>query len=163
MKEILVAGIGNIFLGDDGFGSEAARRLLQRPAQAGVRVMDFGIRGLDLAYALMDDYTAIILVDTMQRGGDPGTIYVIDPDLADMPAASLVEAHSMDPVRILAFASSMGAELRNVRIVGCEPETFGPAGEGRMGLSRCVSAALQPAIEILDWLIAGLKEKEALV
>jgi hydrogenase maturation protease len=163
MNGILVAGIGNIFLGDDGFGSEAARLLLQRPVQAGVRVVDFGIRGLDLAYALMHEYAAVIIIDTMQRGGEHGTLYVIDPQLEDAASPELLDAHSVDPVRTLSFARSMGATLKNIRIVGCEPESFGPADEGRMGLSPCVAAALQPAVEIVESLIAELKQKETLV
>ena len=99
---ILVAGIGNIFLGDDGFGSEVARRLLARPLPAEVRVVDFGIRGFDLAYALLDGYDVTVFVDATPRGGEPGTIYTIEPDLSEIrePDARemMVETHGMNPM-----------------------------------------------------------------
>src|SRR5437867_12047281 len=111
-----------------------------------LRIVDFGIRGLDLAYELANDYHAVIIIDTCARGGIPGTIYVIEPDLDELERATpAVEAHAMDPVRVLALARAMGAELRNIRIVGCEPETFGTE-EGSMGLSPRVAAAIDPAI-----------------
>ena len=164
---ILVAGVGNIFLGDDAFGSEVARRMLNRvDASASVidtRIVDFGIRGLDLAYALTHGYDAAIIVDTCARGGQPGTIYVVEPDPHDIEnAASNIEAHAMDPLRVLAMAQLMGATLRDVYIVGCEPETFGP-DEGQMGLSAAVAAALDPAIGIIESLITRLARKEAIV
>jgi hydrogenase maturation protease len=149
---ILIAGVGNIFMGDDAFGSDVTRRLAERPAWPGVRIVDFGIRGLDLAFALMDEYDATIIVDATLRGGEPGTIYVIDPDLSkldDMAAA--LDAHSMDPLRALALARSMGAKLTNIRIVGCEPATFEPAAES--GLSRNVAAAVDRAIDVIESLI----------
>ncbi len=151
---ILVAGIGNIFLGDDAFGSEVARRLAQLGNIPDVRIIDFGIRGLDLVYALMDGHDAVIIVDAVAQRGEPGTVYVIEPDfseLADVPCT--VEAHTMDPLQVLAFARSMGTDLKNIRIVGCEPETFGPENEGAMGLSQRVAAAVDPAIEAIKSLI----------
>src|SRR5262249_41478177 len=129
-----------------------------RPTAAGVRVVDFGIRGLDLAFALLDDYDTIIIVDAARRGGVPGTIYLIDPDVNELDSNSTIEAHLLDPLRVLALAHSMGAELKNVRIVGCEPESFGPLDEGRMGLSPVVAAAVDRAIEAIESLI-----QEALV
>jgi hydrogenase maturation protease len=151
---ILVAGIGNIFLGDDGFGSEAARQAALRLHSPEVRIVDFGIRGLDLAYELMHGYSTIIILDAVQRGGAPGTVYVIEPDtdrIADIP--TLVDAHSMDPVRVLALARSLGAKLGVVRIVGCEPETFGPPNEGCLGLSSSVAQAVQRAVDVVQNLI----------
>jgi hydrogenase maturation protease len=148
---ILVAGIGNIFLGDDGFGSEVARRISERLTIPNARVIDFGIRGVDLLYALVDGYEAIIIIDALSRGGDPGTLYVIEPDIADFkddPAS--VEPHAMDPMRILGLARLIGVSLRNVRIVGCEPATFGPPDEGQMGLSACVSVAVEQAVEVVQ-------------
>ena len=149
---ILIAGVGNIFMGDDAFGSEVTRRLAERPAWPGVCIVDFGIRGLDLAFALIDEYDATIIVDATLRGGEPGTIYVIDPDLSkldDMAAA--LDAHSMDPLRALALARSMGANLKNIRIVGCEPATFEPVPEST--LSRNVAAAVEHAIAVIESLI----------
>ena len=164
---ILVAGVGNIFLGDDAFGSEVARRMLNRAdasaSATGARIVDFGIRGLDLAYALTDGYDAAIIIDTFARGGEPGTIYVVEPDPRDIEnAASGIETHAMDPLRVLAMAHLMGASLKHVYIVGCEPEGFGP-DEGQMELSAPVAAALDPAIRIIESLIGRLVRKEAIV
>ena len=159
---ILVAGVGNIFLGDDAFGSHVARRMIECFSASNVRIIDFGIRGLGLAYALTEGYDASIIVDTFARGAEAGTIYVVEPDASEIDrAAERIEAHAMDPVRILALARSMGAELRNVRIVGCEPETFEP-NEG-MDLSPRVAAAVEPAIQIIQSLIAEFLPKEAIV
>ena len=153
-RGILVAGIGNIFLGDDAFGSEVARRMAQRVKSPEIRVVDFGIRSLDLVFALLDGYESTIIVDAIARHGEPGTIYVIEPELTelnDVPPA--VDAHSMDPMRVLALARSMGAELKNIRIVGCEPETFGPENEGQLGLSPCVAATVEDAVEVIESLL----------
>ena len=151
---ILVAGIGNIFLGDDGFGSEVARRMSERVLGPAVRVIDFGIRGVDFLYALLDGYEATIIIDTLSRGGTPGTIYIVDPDVHELTAtAAAVEPHAMDPFRTLALARSMGAILSNVRIVGCEPATFGHPDEGQMGLSPCVAATVDDAIRLVEGLV----------
>jgi hydrogenase maturation protease len=160
---ILVAGIGNIFLGDDAFGSEVARRMSANCEQPGVRIIDFGIRGFDLAYALTDGYNAAILIDALARGFDPGTICVLEPDLKEIGQVTpMMEAHGMDPLRVLAVAKSMGAELQNVYVVGCEPETFGP-DEGLMSLSPRVAAAIEPATRVIESLIAKFVTKEALI
>src|ERR1700719_105979 len=102
---LLIAGVGNIFLGDDAFGVEGAQRLARRPLPEGVRVVDFGIRGLDLAYALLDGYEAVVLVDAAPRGGRPGTLYVLEPEpgpaLPPGEGAPLIEAHNMNPARVL--------------------------------------------------------------
>src|SRR5215510_6219431 len=149
---ILIAGVGNSVICDDAFGGEVARRVVECAAWRGVCIVDFGIRGLDLAFALIDEYDATIIVDATLRGGEPGTIYVIDPDLSkldDMAAA--LDAHSMDPLRALALARSMGANLKNIRIVGCEPATFEPVPEST--LSRNVAAAVEHAIAVIESLI----------
>jgi hydrogenase maturation protease len=154
---ILIAGIGNIFLGDDGFGSEVARRMSQLVVGPGVRVIDFGIRGVDLLYALLDGYEATIIIDALSRDGAPGTIYVVEPDCDELnDNAAAVEPHAMDPFRILGLARSMGAVLSNVRIVGCEPATFGPPDEGQMELSACVSAAVEQAVAVVQGLITEM-------
>jgi hydrogenase maturation protease len=150
---ILVAGIGNIFLGDDAFGSEVARRALHL-ASPNVRVVDFGIRGLDLAYSLTDGYDAAIMIDAVSQGGEPGTIYVIEPVVTEGEEGNTaVEGHSMDPARVLALARSMGAAPAHIRIVGCEPESFGSPDEGRMGLSGRVSAAVDDAVRVIEKLV----------
>src|SRR5262245_29788583 len=122
---ILVAGIGNIFLGDDAFGSEVARQLLSRRLPDQVKVVDFGIRGFDLTYALLDDYELTILVDATPRGGTPGTLYSIEPDPEELdelaPHEASIETHGMNPLRVLAMVKSMGGHLRNITIFGCEP------------------------------------------
>src|SRR5262249_10237920 len=147
---ILIAGIGNIFLGDDAFGSEVARRMMAHPLPDGVRVVDFGIRGLDLAYALLDDRDVTILIDAMPHGGPPGTLYVIEPDPVDAREPStgepVIEGHSMDPVRVLRMAAAMGGKPRRVLVVGCEPATLGSDDEPAMGLSPPVEAVVDEAI-----------------
>lgn len=157
--KILIAGIGNIFLGDDGFGCVVAGRLARRRLPDGVRVIDFGVRGFDLAYALMDGYDATILIDAVPRGGAPGTLYVIRPDLNEPnepgAQAMMVEAHAMDPMRALGLAQSMNGGLKRVLLVGCEPATFGPE-EGQMGLSETVDAAVDGAVEMVESLVAEI-------
>src|SRR5689334_8572384 len=114
VPRILVAGIGNIFLGDDAFGVEVAQRLARRAWPEGVRVVDFGIRGLDLAYALLDGYDAAILVDAAPRGGPPGSLYVIEPSEGgpagqdEVGAGTLIEGHGMDPVKVLRLVAALG-------------------------------------------------------
>ncbi len=156
---ILVAGIGNIFLGDDAFGVEVARRLAQRELPAAVRVVDFGIRGFDLAYALQDGYETTILVDACPHGQAPGTLYVIEPDLKALDDVAephaVVEAHAMNPVNVLRMARAMNIEVKNVLLVGCEPETLG-GEEGQMGLSAAVDAALEEAVKLVESLIGKL-------
>jgi hydrogenase maturation protease len=153
---ILVAGIGNIFLGDDGFGVEVIRRLESRTLPKGVRVTDFGIRGFDLGYALQDGYETTILVDACPHGDAPGTLYIIEPDLkeCDEPGAPqpMIEAHAMNPVSVLRMARAMNIEVRNILIVGCEPESLG-GDEGHMGLSAPVEAAVDEAIKLIESLI----------
>lgn len=144
---ILVAGIGNIFLGDDAFGVEVVRRLQSAGLPTSVQVKDFGIRGFDLAYALQDGYETVILVDAFPHGEPPGTVYVVEPDLDAAASGSngaMVDAHSMNPVRVLQMASSMGTNLPQVLLVGCEPENLG-GDEGHMGLSPTVEPALDRA------------------
>lgn len=151
---ILAAGVGNIFLGDDAFGCEVAQRLLQRELPPQVRVVDFGIRGIDLAYALLEGYELSILIDAAPRGGEPGTLYVIEPDLAGldhMPSQEfLLETHGMDLLRVLALVKSMGGVLNRVLLVGCEPSVDSPDPGG---LSKPVEASLDRAVELVESLI----------
>ena len=162
MPRILVAGIGNIFLGDDAFGVEVARRLSSRELPSTVRVTDFGIRGYDLAYALLDGYDTSILVDACPRGQPAGTLYVIEPDLSDLGGPEeqqgAVEPHSMNPLNVLRLASSMGP-LKRVLLVGCEPGTLGPE-EGQMGLSESVEAALDEAVKLVESLIGKILNED---
>jgi hydrogenase maturation protease len=158
---ILVAGIGNIFLGDDAFGVEVVRRLANLQLPQGVRVADFGIRGFDLAYALQDGYETTILVDACPHGEAPGTLYVIEPDLkalddlalhASEAPQAMMEAHTMNPLNVLRMARAMNIGLKNILLVGCEPETLG-GEEGQMGLSAPVEAAVDSGVKLLESII----------
>lgn len=153
---ILVAGIGNIFLGDDGFGVEVATRLADKQFPEGVRVVDFGIRGLDLAYALMDAPDATILIDACPRGGAPGSLYVVEPELNTCDSGGVaVDAHAMNPMNVLRMAKSMGAPLQRILLLGCEPATLGPE-EGQMGLSEAVERTLDEAVRLAETLVARI-------
>jgi hydrogenase maturation protease len=158
-KKILIAGIGNIFLGDDGFGVEVASRLANQSFPSGVRVTDFGIRGLDLAYALMDGYETTILVDAYPGEGQPGTLFVVEPDLNELNAVGtspgFIEPHAMNPINVLRMAKSMGGELKQVLVVGCVPATLGPE-EGQMGLSETVAAGVDEAVNLIHSLVTRL-------
>jgi hydrogenase maturation protease len=158
---ILVAGIGNIFFGDDGFGVAVAQRLAARALPERVRVMDVGIRGLDLAYALLDGYDATILVDVTRRGGPPGTLYVLEPTL-DPAARTSLETHSLDPATVLALVRSLGGDLGCLRLVGCEPARLGDGedGDAEMGLSAPVAAAVEPAVALVESLVDVLSRAE---
>src|ERR1700722_7732333 len=151
---VLVAGIGNIFLGDDAFGVEVARALATRSLPEVVSVKDFGIRGFDLAYTLLDPWDTVILVDALSRGDAPGTLYTLEPDLSKMgdPASPdmAMNPHGMDPVRVLNLAASMGTIAARVLIVGCAPNDFGDELEGRMGLSPVVQAAVHEACNMVE-------------
>ncbi len=147
MQSILVAGIGNIFLGDDGFGVEVARRLADRAWPEGVRAVDFGIRGFDLAFALLDGVDLTIFVDATPGGGTPGTLYLIEPDTKNIAAD--VDAHSMHPLAVLQLVKSMGGEFGRLLVVGCEPESC----EELMGLSAPVEAAVDRAVTMVEELV----------
>ena len=144
---MLVAGVGNIFFGDDGFGCEVARAL-QAERTDGARVEDFGIAGLHLAYELLAGYERAIVVDLTPRGGAPGTLYVIEPDvLAPGPPA---DAHGMDLQNVFAFVRTLGGTPPPLEIVGCEPHCV---DEG-IGLSAPVAAAVEPALALVRKLMA---------
>jgi hydrogenase maturation protease len=160
--KILVACVGNIFLGDDGFGVEVARSLASRPLSPDIFVKDYGIRGFDLAYALLEPWDAVILVDALPSNNDaPGTLSIVEPDLSHMgdPAAPGMEMnpHSMDPVRVLNLALTMGPILGPVFVVGCRPNDFGDELDGRMGLSVPVQAAVEEASNMVEELIAKIR------
>ncbi|MGI8494646.1 MAG: hydrogenase maturation protease [Pyrinomonadaceae bacterium] len=156
---ILIACIGNIFLGDDGFGCEVAKVLQTRNLPENVKLFDYGIRGYDLAYALLDGYDVTIFVDAVPNRTSPGTIYVIEPDVSEfenMQAdVSMLDAHTMNPMHVLRMAHSMGAKFNKLLLVGCEPETLG-GDEGLMGLSKPVQTAVEKAADIVERLIAEI-------
>jgi hydrogenase maturation protease len=150
MTRTLVAGIGNIFNGDDGFGVEVARRLAGRPVPDGVHVEDFGIRGIHLAYELLEGYDLVVLVDALGRGEPPGTVFVLAPDV-DLDGAPPLDAHRMDPRSVLAKVGELGGTVGRTLLVGCEP---GDVGDG-IGLTPAVAAAVEPAVQVVEALVNG--------
>jgi hydrogenase maturation protease len=154
---VLIAGIGNIFLGDDGFGVEVARRLALETLPAGVAAADYGIRGIHLAHQLLEDYDLAILVDAVARGGAPGTIYVIEPDLdADPSSNSLSDAHDMVIEHVFAMVRTLGGRLPRTLIVGCEAADVSE----RIGLSDAAEAAIPTAIEVIRGILRGILDEE---
>ncbi len=156
-RRVLVAGIGNVFLGDDGWGVALAGRLATRALPRGVDIVDFGIRGIDLAYAMQDDYEAVVFLDATPRGQRPGTLYVIEPDLDDIEMT--IDAHGMDPVKVLALARTLGAEsLPRTLVVGCEPQTRMSVEEDQIvaELTEPVRASLDEAVVLVEDLLTEL-------
>lgn len=161
-KSILVAGIGNIFLGDDGFGVEVVKRLAGRELPESVEVRDFGIRGMDLAYALHDDYELVVFVDATPQGGEPGTVYLIEPEVEEDGVVSL-DTHGMDPVKVIKLSRWLGARPTRTLVVGCEPGVI-PSGEDyddmRMELSEPVLVAVEEATRLVESVVAEIREKD---
>ena len=148
--KILVACVGNIFLGDDGFGVEVARSLGQA-ATAGRRVGEgFWYSRIRPGVRAARSVGLVIIVDALPRGEAPGTLYVIEPELNGPASAdTAINPHGMDPVRVLSLAASMGTISAQVLVVGCEPHDFGDELEGRMGLSSPVQAAVEEACDMI--------------
>jgi hydrogenase maturation protease len=155
-NRVLIAGIGNIFFGDDAFGCEVAAELLKRSWAAGVNIVDFGIRAYDLAYAIMDDYDATILIDAAPRGEKPGTVYLLelDPDKVDTGGDEVADAHALTPVRVLQLIRALGGHAENLYLVGCEPARLDL--EGVIGLSEEVRNAVPIAVEMIEKVLADL-------
>ena len=160
-KRILVAGIGNIFLGDDGFGVEVVRRLAGRELPEGVEVVDFGIRGLDLAYALQEEYELVVFVDATPRGQEPGTVYLIEPEIEEDGEVSL-DTHGMDPVKVIKLSRALGAGPTRTLVVGCEPQVV-VSGEDYddmlMELSEPVRAAVEEAVKLVESLVEEINKE----
>lgn len=155
---VLVAGVGNIFLGDDAFGVEVAQRLALLPMPENVRVVDFGIRSYDLAYALMEPWELVILVDAVSRGDVPGSVYIIEPELPQQAAPSPelgFDAHSMNPVSVLQLVHQLGGRVGRMLVVGCEPASVDADEFGQIGLSPPVQAAVDEAIRTIKELVAA--------
>jgi hydrogenase maturation protease len=146
---VLVAGVGNVFLGDDGFGVEVARRMAAEDLPDGVRVADFGIRGVHLAYELLEGYQTAILVDAVARGGEPGTIYVIEPAAERADERTLLDAHGMEPDAALSMLQVLGGSDVKVLVVGCEPAEV----EERIGLSARVAGVVPEAMAVVRELV----------
>jgi hydrogenase maturation protease len=147
-ERILIAGIGNIFQGDDAFGVEVARRLSEKPWPQEVTIRDFGIRGFDLAYALNEAWDTVILVDALSRGAEPGTVFVLETDAADWDRGIEdcgLQPHGLDPLQAIRLAKSLGSVPERILVVGCEPAELG-GDEGVMGLSAKVEAAIDVAV-----------------
>jgi hydrogenase maturation protease len=140
--KLLIAGVGNIFLADDGFGVEVAKRLAGADLPDWAHVVDYGIRGMHLAFELLDGWDVLIVVDTVPSRGEPGTLHVIEVGPNDV-SAGVFDAHGMDPASMLASVTAVGGTLPRTIVVGCEPETLADG----MGLSAPVAAAVEPAIE----------------
>jgi hydrogenase maturation protease len=163
LRRVLIACIGNIFLGDDAFGVEVAKPLSQIAWPEGVEMKDFGIRGVDLAYSLLDSYDVTIFVDAAPRGESPGTLFIIEPDLAAILSDESamqpgIDAHSMDPVKVLRSAVAMGAKIGRVLVVGCEPTPLPPGQEMdmQMEMSPPVAAAVPRAVPMIRDLVEKL-------
>jgi hydrogenase maturation protease len=148
-RRVLVAGLGNIFLGDDGFGVEAVGRLARRELPPGVEVVDIGVRGVHLAYQLLDGYDTVVLLDATAQGGEPGTVYLIDHAETAAPEA-VIDGHRMTPDAVLALLGTLsigtgGSRPSRVVVVGCEPLSL----EEGIGLSAPVATALHEAVAVV--------------
>ena len=148
-RGVLVAGIGNLFLTDDGFGSEVARRLAAESLPEGVRVIDYGIRGMHLAYDLLDGYDALVVVDALPGDGAPGDLSVLEVGPEDLGEGEL-DAHGMAPVAVLASLGQLGGTLPPTYVVGCQPADV---GEG-IGLTPAVAAAVDGAVQLVHDVLA---------
>ena len=148
---ILVAGIGNIFLGDDGFGSEVIRRVVGQATASDVHVVDYGIRGMHLAYDLLEEWRALVLVDALPNRGAPGTLHVFEVDHETLSPTAGLEAHSMDPAAVFATLTALGGKAPQTIVIGCEVENI---DEG-MGLSEPVAAAVPGAVAAINDVLAG--------
>lgn len=150
LGSILIAGVGNAWLRDDGFGGEVARRLSERGLPDGVAVMDAGTGGLDLAYEVMRGYDALVILDVSRQGGEPGTLYVMEPEEESVPGGiedgDVINPHAMDPQTVLRFVKSVGAWPGKVVVIACEPAEVQEMG---WGLSDAVSAALDRAVDLV--------------
>jgi hydrogenase maturation protease len=158
LRSILVAGVGNAWLRDDGFGGEVVRRLEQRELPAGVTVMDAGTGGLDLAYEVMRGYDALVILDVSQQDGEPGTLYVMQPEedsvRGGIEDGESINPHAMDPQTVLRFVKSIGAWPGRVIVIACEPAHVEEMG---WGLSGQVSGAVDRAVELVLQTIAELR------
>ncbi len=146
---VLVAGVGNIFLTDDAFGSEVARRLADVALPEGVKVVDYGIRGMHLAYDLLDGYDALVVVDALPGDGSPGDLSVLEVGPDDLGEGEL-DAHGMAPVAVLASLGQLGGSLPPTYLVGCQPASV----EEGIGLSPAVAAAVEPAVGLVREVLA---------
>jgi hydrogenase maturation protease len=155
---ILVAGIGNIFLGDDAFGVEVVTELLRRPQPESARIVDFGVRGRDLAYTLLDGYDVVLLVDACPRGHEPGTLFLLElePESTTTESADPIEGHNLDPAKVLRLAAALGAKIGRCYVLGCEPSPAVNLEDMTAGLSPPVRAAVSAAVPRVETFIHDL-------
>jgi hydrogenase maturation protease len=167
LRSILIAGVGNAWLRDDGFGSAVARRLSELDLPAGVSVMDAGTGGLDLAYEVMRGYDGLVIIDVSQQGGEPGTLYVMEPDEAAVPGGiedgDVINPHAMDPQIVLRFVRSVGAWPGRVVVIACEPSEvqdmgWGLSDEVRAAVDRAVALVVQTVDELRSGTLAATAE-----
>jgi hydrogenase maturation protease len=151
-SRILVAGIGNIFLGDDGFGSEVIRHVPDRLGAPRVQVVDYGIRGMHLAYDLLDGCEALVLVDAVPNQGAPGTLHVFEADHESLAATAGLDAHAMDPGAVFASLNALGGTPPHTVVIGCEVDSI----EEAIGLSDVVAAAVPAAVQAVQDVVADL-------
>ncbi len=162
IRRILVAGIGNAWMHDDGFGGEVARRLERREMPEGVAVMDVGTGGLDLAYEVMRGYDALVMLDVSRQGGAPGTLYVMEADEESVAGGiedgEVINPHGMDPQTVLRFVKSIGAWPGKVLVIACEPAHVEELG---WGLSEEVKDAVERAVDLVVETIEELRSAPA--
>jgi len=160
MKRILVGGVGNIFEGDDAFGVEVVRSLSARTLPAEVELVDFGICGVDLAYALTGGYEMVVLLDCAQSGEAPGTISIVEPKEEPSPQNMAAMAHNLDPATVLKSLAGHENLCERIVLVLCEPQNLGE-DEGAMGMSETVAAAIKPAADVVERLAEGFLQEPA--
>jgi hydrogenase maturation protease len=162
-SRILIAGVGNVFYGDDAFGSEVARRLAEQSLPDNVRVIDFGIRGFDLVAALLDPYDVVIIVDALSQGDQPGALRVFDSQrdltIEPLPPGFHPEWHSLDPATALEMAHSLGGNLGRILLVGCEQSRSVEPAVLQMGMSESVQAAVNDAVGLILSLVTQLNQR----
>jgi len=158
MKRVLVAGVGNLFLGDDAFGVEVVRELMRRPCPPHVTIRDFGTRGLDLAYTLLEGVDALLMVDAVRRGHQPGTLTVLAPDFEREQASEefLGPGHGVDPCRVYGLVRALGGTMPKTRLLGCEPLCFGSDEEPMLELSAPVRDAVARSLPLVEQLFLEL-------
>ncbi|ORA27761.1 hydrogenase maturation protease [Mycobacterium aquaticum] len=153
---VLIAGIGNIFLGDDGFGPEVIKHVPRRGEDTRIRMRDYGIGGMHLAYDLLDDWDALILVDALPCRGSPGTLHVFEADVAGLSGPAGLDAHAMDPAAVFASLAALGGEPPYTVVIGCEVESVADG----IGLSGSVTAAIPGAVAAVEAATARLANRE---
>ena len=151
-SQILVAGIGNIFLGDDGFGPEVIRHIPQEPADLRVRVVDYGIRGMHLAYDLLDGCADLVLVDAVPDQGAPGTLHIFEADHESLSTTARLDAHAMDPNAVFASLNALGGTPPHTVVIGCEVDNV----DDGIGLSQAVAGAVPGAVRAVQSVVTDL-------